>query len=67
VNKITKATVVMDSGKELNFDETSTKSLLEMLQSDVDTSKHKPIVVNNDKGITVSVIYPQHISHIHFD
>jgi hypothetical protein len=57
----------MSSGKELNFDEDSTKSLLEMLQNDVDLSKEKPIVINNEKGITTHVIYPQHIAHIHFE
>jgi hypothetical protein len=67
LRKITKATVVMDSGKELNFDEDSTQSLVEMLKNEVDMTKQKPIVINNEKGITMSIIYPQHIAHIHFE
>lgn len=67
MEKIKKATVVMDSGKELTLDESTTKKLLEILQNELNMDKQEPILINNDKGITKLIIYPKHISHIHFE
>jgi hypothetical protein len=67
MRKVTKATVVMDSGKELNFDESSTKELLEMLVKNPKVEQEEPYIINNKHGVTTAVIYPKHISHIHFE
>lgn len=61
-----RAIVTMDSGKQFILADRPLKELCDLLETEEDIRNREPIFFN-EEGITIDIIYPNHISHIHFE